>query len=77
MQQLIGGMLHYTCTVDCIVVVALSSIASKHSQATEGMEKRAQQLLDRLTIQPGATVCYYASEMVLNIHLGASYLSEA
>ena len=74
---MVGGVLDYARVVDCTVLSSLSSIASKQSQATEGTEKKVKQLLDYSTTQPDATVRYYASEMVLNIHSDASYLSEA
>jgi hypothetical protein len=70
------GVLYYARAVDCTVLAALSSIASEQAEATEGTEKRVQQLLDYLTTRPDATVRYHASGMVLNIHSDASYLSE-
>ena len=75
-QQVVGGVLYYARAVDCTVLAALSSIASEQSEATEGTEKKVKQLLDYLTTRPSATVRYHASEMVLNIHSDASYLSE-
>ena len=75
-QQVVGGVLYYARAVDCTVLAALSSIASEQAQATEGTKARIQQLLDYLSTNPDATVRYYASGMVLNIHSDASYLSE-
>ena len=40
LQQVIGGVLYDARTVDCKVLAALSSIASKESRETEGTEKR-------------------------------------
>jgi hypothetical protein len=37
---------------------------------------RCTQLLDYLTGQSNATVCFHASDMILNIHSNASYLLE-
>ena len=34
------------------------------------------QMLDYLTTNPDATLRYYASDMILNIHSDTSYLSE-
>ena len=76
-QQVIGGVLYYARAVDYTVLASLSSITSKQSQATEGTEKKVQQLLDYLSTRPDAAVQYYASDMVLNIHSDASYLSES
>jgi hypothetical protein len=69
--------LYYARIVDCTVLASLSSIASEQSHVTEGTEKKVHQLLDYLTTRPDATVWYYASDMVLNIHSDASYLLEA
>ena len=74
-QQVKGSVLYYTCAVDCMVLVALSGIASKQSHVVEGTQNH--QLLDYLTTRPDATVWYCVSEILLNIHLDASYLSEA
>jgi len=40
------------------------------------MEK-AKQLLDYLATHPDATIRYRASDMIMNVHLDASYLSES
>jgi hypothetical protein len=40
------------------------------------MEK-TKQLLDYLAINPEATIWYRASDMIMNVHSDASYLSEA
>ncbi len=39
------------------------------------MEK-AKQLLDYLATHPNATIRYHASDMIMNVHSDASYLSE-
>ncbi len=54
--------------------MALSMIASEQTVTMEQTFKRCTQLLDYST--QNATVQYYASDMVMNIHLDASYLSE-
>ena len=75
-QQVIGGVLYYARAVDSTVLVALSAIASEQTRATEQTELRIKQLLDYLATHPSATVRYRRSNMVLNIHSDASYLSE-
>ena len=55
-QQVVGGVLYYAQVVDCTVLASLHSIDSKQAQASEGTEKRMQQLLDYLRTQPDATV---------------------
>ena len=46
------------------------------SYSNNGPEKRVSQLLDYLATHPDAKIRYHASDMVLNIHSDASYLSE-
>ncbi len=38
---------------------------------------KTKQLMDYLETHPNATVRFHASDMILNVHLDASYLSEA
>jgi len=68
--------MYYTRAVDLTTLIALSSIAAEQTKATENMEKRVAQLLDYLHTHKDATIQYVASDMILNIHLDASYLSE-
>jgi hypothetical protein len=75
-QQVIGGVLYYARAVDMTVLTALSALASDQASATETTEAHVQQLLDYLATHPTATVRYHKSDMILNIHSDASYLSE-
>jgi hypothetical protein len=75
-QQVIGGILYYARAVDLTVLPALSAIASDQAKATEATEAHVKQLLDYLTTHPMATIRYHRSDMILNIHSDASYLSE-
>eukprot|EP00804_Cyclotella_cryptica_P019448 CCRYP_006615-RA/>CCRYP_006615-RA protein AED:0.18 eAED:0.18 QI:0/0/0/1/1/1/3/0/869 len=54
---------------------ALSELATQQSHATENTLKRCNHFLDYMSTHPNATICYYASDMVLNVHSDASYLS--
>jgi len=56
--------------------MALSTIVGEQSKATENTEGTVTQLLDYPTSHPDATIRYRASDMVLNIHSDALYLSE-
>ena len=76
-QQIVGTIMYYARAVDVTTLVALSSIAAEQSQATEQTEKHVHQLLDYLHTHQDATIRYVASDMILNIHSDASYLSEA
>jgi hypothetical protein len=60
-----------------MVLKAISSIAVEQMNATDKMMARCTQLLDYLSHNANAKVRFYASDMILNIHSNASYLSEA
>jgi len=75
-QQIIGTIMYYARAVDLTTLVALSSIASEQAAATQTTEDRVTQLLYYLHTHKDATLRYVASDMVLNIHSDASYLSE-
>ena len=75
-QQAVGMILYYARAVDLTSLPGLSGIASEQATATERTEERVQQMLDYFATHPHAVVRYYASDMVLNIHSDASYLSE-
>ena len=68
--------MYYGRAVDLTVFPALSSIASEKASAAENTEKKCAQLLDYLATHDNARIRYHASDMVLNIHSDASYLSE-
>ena len=76
-QQIVGSILYYARAVDMTVLMALSSIAVEQTTATEKTMERCTQLLDYLAGQPEAIIRFHASDMILNIHSDASYLSEA
>jgi hypothetical protein len=59
------------------ILMALSSIAVEQTLATTKTMQHCTQLLDYLSAHLNATVRFYASDMILNIHSDASYLSEA
>jgi hypothetical protein len=62
--------------VDMTVLMALSTIASEQTQGTERTLEKAYQVLDYLATHPNAVVQFCASDMVMNIHSDASYLSK-
>jgi hypothetical protein len=74
-QQVIGTLLYYGCTVDTTILVALSSLASAQSSPAEDTMKRTGHLLDYVAIHPNAIVSYAKSNMILSIHSDALYLS--
>ncbi len=58
------------------VLMALSTIAREQTKGTECTMEKALQVLDYLATHPDATVCFRATDMVMNIHSDALYLSE-
>jgi hypothetical protein len=76
-QQIVGSILYYARAVDLTLLPALSTIASQQAKATKKTIKSTEQLLDYLATNMNAKICYRASDMILNIHSDASYLSEA
>ncbi len=75
-QQIVGSILYYAHAVDMTVLAALSTIAIKQTKATQKTMNRSIQLLDYLASNQDAKVRFHASDMVMNIHSDASYLSE-
>jgi hypothetical protein len=53
----------------------LNDIATEQTRVTEKTQAATNQMLDYLATHPDATIRYHASDMILNIHSGASYLS--
>ena len=76
-QQIMGSILYYARAVDMTVLMALSSIAVEQTKATEQTMQKCTQLLDYLAGHADAKVRFHKSDMIMNIHLDASYLSEA
>ena len=77
LQGIIGSILYYARAVDMTVLMALSTIASRQAKGTEQTLSQARQLLDYLAMHPDAKVRFHASDMIMNVHSDASYLSEA
>ena len=76
-QHVIGSILYYARAVDITVLMALSSIAIEQSKGTTNTMEKAKQLLDYLATYPNATIRFRASDMIMNVHSNASYLSES
>ena len=55
--------------------MALSTLVSEKSNVTAQTIKNLQHLIDYLGKHPDATIRYYASDMILNFHSDAFYLS--
>jgi hypothetical protein len=74
-QKVTGSVLYYARAVDPTVLMPLNDIATEQTKATEKTQAATIQLLDYLATHPDSTIRYHASNMILNIHSDASYLS--
>ena len=61
--------------VDTAILHALNLIVAESSKPTERTMERVGQLLNYVHTNPNANVRYHASDMILNVHSNASYLS--
>jgi hypothetical protein len=75
-QKNVGSILYYAQAVDMTVLMALSTITVNQTKATKRTMEQCMQLLDYLAHNTDAKVRFHASDMILNIHSNASYLSE-
>jgi hypothetical protein len=74
-QQIVDTFLYYARAVDPTIVMALSDLSLQQSAPTENTMKQVNQFLDYMWTHPDAIIRYHASDMILNIHSDASYLS--
>jgi hypothetical protein len=74
-QQIVGSFLYYAKAVDPTILMALSEISSQQEAPAENTMKYVKQFLDYIWIHPDAVIWYRASDMILNVHSDASYLS--
>ena len=74
-QQVVGSILYYARAVDMTALMSLSTIATEQAKATGRTIETMEQLLDYMASNPDATMRFRASDMILNIHSDASYLS--
>ncbi len=76
-QNIVGSILYYARAVNMTVLMALSTFAMSQAKPTKNTMGRCVQLLDYLATNADAKIHFYASGMIMNIHLDASYLSES
>jgi hypothetical protein len=76
-QKIVGNILFYAWAVDMKVSMALSTIAMSQAAPTEQTMEYCIQLLDYLAMHADAKIKFYESDMIMNIHLDATYLSES
>ena len=68
--------MYYARAVDDTILMSLSAIAGEQAAATENTERKVLKLLNYLATHLEAKIRFHASDMILNIHSDASYLSE-
>ena len=76
-QQVVGTLLYYARAVDSTLRMALGTIASAQTKGTQATAEAVTQLINYCATHPEATVRFSASQMVLIVHLDASYLMES
>jgi hypothetical protein len=74
-QKGTGSALYYARAVDTTMLMPLNDIATEQTKATEKTQATTNQMLDYLATHLDATIRCHASDMILNIHSDASYLS--
>ncbi|KAL7474071.1 hypothetical protein ACHAW6_000066, partial [Cyclotella cf. meneghiniana] len=74
-QEVIGVFLYYARAVDCTMLTALGSLTAQQASPTKNTLAKIHQFLYALS-HPDAVITYQASDMVLEAHSDASYLSE-
>lgn len=76
LQEVIGTLLYYARGCDPMLAQSISSIGSRQANGTEAVMQECRQLLDYCATHPNSGVRFVASDMILNAHSDASYLSE-
>ena len=74
-QKVVGSILYHARSVDSTPLVALKILASEQAHATEKRITNMNHMLDYLATNPNTQVRFYPSNMNLNDHSDASYLS--
>ena len=74
-EQVVGSFLYYARAVDPIILHALSNIASEQKNPTTNTLAKTHRFLDYMAWHPDAIVRFRKSDMILNIHSDASYLT--
>ncbi len=76
-QKIVGSILYYAWAVNMTVLMALSTITMLQAAPTERTMEHCIQLLDYLATHIDAKIRCYESDMIMNIYLDVSYLSES
>ena len=73
MQQVLGSFLYYARAIDLTNQQALNALAKEQSKPTEKTLEQIWQFLDYMATNLNEIICFYASDMILNVHSDASY----
>jgi hypothetical protein len=76
-QQFVRSILYFARAVDMTVLMAFSRLAIDQTKAATKTMVKCVQLLDYLAYHADAKVRFYASDIIMNIHLDASYYPKA
>jgi hypothetical protein len=74
-QRVVGSFLYYARAIDATILMALNAIANEQKHPTQRTKERVLQFLDYMATHPDAVVRFYKSDMILQGHSDASYLS--
>jgi len=77
LQRIIGIFLYYGRALDLTMLVSLGTLVAVQAEGTQATVEACTQLLNYAATHPDATLRFTASDMILNIHSDASYLSES
>jgi hypothetical protein len=75
-QKIMGSISYYARAVNMTILMALSSIAVEQVKVTTRTMGCCFELLDYFATNSDAKFQFHGSDMVINIHLDASYLSK-
>ena len=74
-QQIVGSLLYYARAVDNTILMAFNDLSPQQANSTITTKAHAHKLLNYLATHPDASVTFKPSNMVLQVHSDASYLS--
>ena len=74
-KQAVGRFFDYGRAVDLTILASLSEIAPQQAAPTENTMKKVNHFVDYMACNPRAVIRFYASDMILNCHSDASYLT--
>jgi hypothetical protein len=71
-----GTILYYAREVDPTLIMPINVLESEQTKATSGTAYKVIKLINYCTTHPKTKIRYHVSDMILNKHSDASYLSE-